>query len=83
MTETICPPNNLNPLHPYTSDWYIKGKDFFSIHTKIWIELHKNDIERIYTRLWQESCTVLGFDATQKKLSIYAFAEWFAQKLCY
>ena len=53
---------------PFVDDW--------SLDTKPWIKTHKDDIERIYTTLWQESMKVMGHEYC-KKLNIRKFAEWY------
>ena len=40
-----------------------------------WVDAHRDDVERIYTRLWQEVSTVLGEDVANR-LHIAHFARY-------
>lgn len=55
-----------NPFRPYADDWIATMSD------STWIVTHKDDIERVYTKLWQETCSVVGYERNQLDIAKFA-----------
>lgn len=64
----------VNPFAPYPKDW----TSVYSPNS--WFVINKDDIERVYTKLWQETCAVVGIE--KNKLCIQTFAEYWYTNLC-
>ena len=62
-----------HPFRPYASDWHTTRA--FSDNAE-WISENVDAIERIYTRIWQESVSAIG---PGSKMCICDFAEWLAR----
>lgn len=62
--------SRIHPMHPYDENWS-EQKEYPS-----WITSHVSDIERIYTRLWQEIYSVLGHEMTMDAINIHKFVIW-------
>ena len=58
----------MNPFQPYSADWaalYAKES---------WVFENKDNVERVFTKLWQETCSTVGLE--NNTLTIHEFAEY-------
>ena len=65
--------NVINPFAPFHAEWYVYYDEESPIIS------HRDDIERMYTKLWQETCSTVGRD--KNSLSIHDFAKFWTSKI--